>query len=89
MERNQVSEKFRKRSDLFMGFAGREKVFIPEKERATHMQIIGSTGTGKSKMLEYMIRQDILNRQGLCLIDRTPRCTTTWCSGWAGWAQAR
>lgn len=64
-----MSEKFRKRSDLFMGFAGREKVFIPEKERATHMQIIGSTGTGKSKMLEYMIRQDILNRQGLCLID--------------------
>lgn len=35
----------------------------------THTHIIGSSGTGKSKALEWMIRQDIHNGQGLCLID--------------------
>lgn len=43
--------------------------FIKENARSTHMQVIGSTGTGKSKFLEWMIQQDILNNQGLCLLD--------------------
>ena len=29
--------------------------------RSTHLYICGSTGTGKSKMLEYLVRQDIKN----------------------------
>lgn len=60
------------RRELLLGIdtqAGGRKVFLGERDRATHMQIVGSTGTGKSKMLEWMIRQDILHRQGLCLID--------------------
>lgn len=43
--------------------------FIKESARSTHMQVIGSTGTGKSKFLEWMIRQDIKNNEGLCLLD--------------------
>lgn len=31
------------------------------EERSTHLYLCGSTGTGKSKMLEYLIRQDIAN----------------------------
>lgn len=46
-----------------------KKVYIPDHIRSTHMQVIGSTGTGKSKFLEWMIRNDILNNNGLCLID--------------------
>ncbi len=33
------------------------------------MHVIGGTRTGKSKFLEWMIRQDLMNGQGLCLID--------------------
>jgi len=44
---------------------------IPPKVRSTHMQVIGASGTGKTKFLENMIRQDILQNQGLCLIDPT------------------
>lgn len=46
-----------------------KRAFIPKKTRSTHMHVIGSTGTGKSKFLEWMIRKDIINENGLCLID--------------------
>ena len=47
----------------------REPVRMGQRERSTHMQIVGSTGTGKSKLMEGLIRRDILKGQGLCLID--------------------
>jgi hypothetical protein len=50
--------------------AGRT-VTLPPKARTTHMQVIGASGTGKTKFLETMIRQDILHDHGLCLIDPT------------------
>lgn len=41
--------------------------------RSTHTYICGSTGTGKSKMLEYLVRQDIANwhqsKCGLLVLD--------------------
>ena len=49
----------------------RKDVFISEEDRRTHMHVIGATGTGKSKFLEHMIRQDILAGHGVCLIDPT------------------
>lgn len=57
--------------DLLLGqdVDSNKKVYIPDHIRSTHMQVIGSTGTGKSKFLEWMIRSDILNENGLCLID--------------------
>lgn len=47
-----------------------EAVSFLGKHRENHTHIIGGTGTGKSKLLELMLRQDIKNRNsGLCLID--------------------
>ena len=46
-----------------------QPVIISEKARTTHMQIVGATGSGKSKLLENMIRADIEAGRGLCLMD--------------------
>ncbi len=45
------------------------KIVLSEDERARHVHVLGSSGTGKSKLLEHMIRQDIARGHGLCLID--------------------
>jgi type IV secretory pathway TraG/TraD family ATPase VirD4 len=42
---------------------------IKEKDRLLHLYVIGRTGTGKSTMLETMIRQDIVRGEGCALID--------------------
>jgi len=42
---------------------------LRKKDRFRHTHIIGSTGTGKSKLLELMIRRDCQQGNGLCLID--------------------
>jgi hypothetical protein len=41
----------------------------PEVRQQTHMHVIGASGTGKSKFLEWLIRQDIDEGHGLCVID--------------------
>ncbi len=38
-------------------------------DRRRHMYIVGQTGTGKSTLLSQMVRQDIENGSGVCLID--------------------
>ena len=38
-------------------------------DRSAHMYVIGKTGTGKSSLLESMIRQDVLAGNGLALFD--------------------
>ncbi|HEX3533480.1 MAG TPA: type IV secretion system DNA-binding domain-containing protein [Gemmatimonadaceae bacterium] len=38
-------------------------------DRRAHMYVIGKTGTGKSSLLEAMIRQDVLSGNGLALFD--------------------
>ncbi len=42
---------------------------LSAEERSRHVHIVGASGTGKSKLMESMIRQDILSGRGLCLID--------------------
>ncbi len=42
---------------------------IRQADRLFHMYAIGKTGTGKSTLLETLIRQDIAAGRGLCLID--------------------
>ncbi len=55
---------------LHLGYdAARRPVRLDPDDRKTHMHVIGSSGSGKSKFLEYMIRGDLRNRQGFCLID--------------------
>ncbi len=55
---------------LFLGFDSRGRPLnMGEKERKTHAHIIGSSGSGKSKFLEHLMRQDLQRHQGFCLID--------------------
>jgi len=42
---------------------------IRQADRLFHMYAIGKTGTGKSTLLETLVRQDIAAGRGLCLID--------------------
>ncbi len=45
------------------------QLFLSEEEHARHMHIVGRTGSGKSKLLEWMIREDIKAGRGLLLLD--------------------
>lgn len=42
---------------------------ISEKDRSTHFYVIGATGTGKTKFLEFLIKQDIQTGNGFGVID--------------------
>jgi len=42
---------------------------ITAEDRLRHFYVIGQTGTGKTTLLKTMIRQDILNGEGVCMID--------------------
>ena len=46
-----------------------EDIYLSNYERLKHIFILGSTGSGKTKLIEHLIRQDILNGRGWCLID--------------------
>ncbi len=48
---------------------GNRPAYLLPKQQNLSMQIMGLPGSGKSKFMENMIRQDILNNRGLCLID--------------------
>src|SRR6266568_6423136 len=51
-------------------FRNEAKVFgIKKPDRRAHMYVIGKTGTGKSTLLETLIRQDVENGEGLALLD--------------------
>lgn len=50
---------------------GGKPVYLSERARATHLQVIGASGTGKTKFLENLIREDLLAGNGFCLIDPT------------------
>jgi len=47
----------------------RTPVRIAPEDRLRHFYIIGQTGTGKTTLLKTMIRQDILNGEGVCMLD--------------------
>jgi hypothetical protein len=42
---------------------------ISREDRRRHMYLIGITGTGKSVLMEEMAKQDILNGDGVCVVD--------------------
>jgi len=61
----------KKQPGMLMGtnVLNRRPVLVQEEDRKEHMHIIGTTGAGKSKLMEWMIREDIKAGRGLCLID--------------------
>ncbi len=44
-------------------------IHIKKNDRFRHFYVIGQTGTGKSSIFQSMIRQDMENGDGLCVID--------------------
>jgi len=44
-------------------------VFMKNDDRFRHFYVIGQTGTGKSSVLQVMIRQDLQLGHGICVID--------------------
>ena len=51
-------------------FRNERKVFgIKRADRRAHTYAIGKTGTGKSTLLESMIREDVKNGEGFALVD--------------------
>lgn len=47
----------------------KKEVRFKKKDRSRHHYIIGKSGSGKSALLAYMARQDIINGEGVCVID--------------------
>lgn len=45
------------------------KVYIDHEDRFRHFYVIGQTGTGKSSIFQTMIRQDLSEGRGTCVID--------------------
>ncbi|MBI2057919.1 MAG: DUF87 domain-containing protein, partial [Candidatus Yanofskybacteria bacterium] len=51
-------------------FRGQEiAVRMTDEDRRRHMYVIGQTGTGKTTIMKAMVRQDIENGKGVCVID--------------------
>src|ERR1700730_367582 len=44
-------------------------IWLKAQDRKIHTHVIGSSGSGKSKFLEWMMRGDLKNRQGFALLD--------------------
>ena len=53
--------------NVFRG--NKREVRFMRKDRSRHHYIIGKSGSGKSALLSFMARQDILNGDGVCVID--------------------
>lgn len=58
-------------SSLYLGHDADtdERLYLPASARQNSVHVIGQPGQGKSKFLEHLIRQDIENGEGMCLID--------------------
>ena len=56
---------FRDKSDIW----GAKTFGIKQADRLAHLYAIGKTGTGKTTLLETLIRQDIESGKGIALID--------------------
>jgi len=52
-----------------IGRADGKPVALPRRPRFEHAHVIGTTGGGKTNLLEHLIRQDIKNGDGVFVID--------------------
>ena len=58
------------RTNYEVGLEAKKFIFgIKRKDRRRHLYVVGKSGVGKSKLLELLIRQDIIYGHGLCLMD--------------------
>ncbi|MFA6528887.1 MAG: type IV secretion system DNA-binding domain-containing protein [Candidatus Gracilibacteria bacterium] len=61
------------REGILLGYnvyrGAKREVRFKMKDRQRHHYVIGQTGTGKSAFLSWIIRQDIKNGDGVCVID--------------------
>src|ERR1700752_2828793 len=71
----QIKSKFPLRS---LGTGQDGPLYISEEERESHLHILGTTGEGKSRFIEYLIRGDIQQGNGVCLLDPTDRAETAY-----------
>lgn len=60
-------------------------MLLSEEERESHLHILGTTGEGKSRLIEHLIRGDIKQGNGVCFLDPTDRAETAynilrWCA---------
>ena len=44
-------------------------IYMKNDDRFRHFYVVGQTGTGKSSVLQVMIRQDMKNGKGVCVVD--------------------
>ncbi len=44
-------------------------VAVPLAARLEHTQLIGTTGAGKTRLIEHLVRQDIRDGRGVCVLD--------------------
>ncbi len=60
-------------SGMYLGqsiFRGvKKKVYMQQEDRVRHTYIVGQTGTGKSQFLMSLVLQDIINGEGVAVID--------------------
>ncbi len=57
-------------NSLFLGYdAAQRPIRLQPNDRTVHTHVIGSSGSGKSKLMEWLMRGDLKNGQGFCLID--------------------
>jgi len=54
-----------------IGRLGDESVLLTPQQRRTHLHIIGPSESGKTRVLEHLIHQDILAGHGVCVLDPT------------------
>jgi len=47
----------------------KKEIRIKTEDRFRHFYVIGQTGTGKSSILQVMARQDLINGEGIAVID--------------------
>lgn len=59
--------------DITLGYnmfrGKRQDVHMQLEDRFRHLYLIGQTGTGKSVFLDSLIKQDIRNGKGICVVD--------------------
>src|SRR5262249_32791316 len=65
----------RRNRDLDLGFkvydeqATRVRISIPNNRRPEHIAVLGKTGTGKSSLLRFFLKQDIQAGRGFACFD--------------------